>query len=528
MLPRLAIVAAICLTTIALLPTPAQAVVCRFPEISLSVDGGVPGDTVTVHGLDFDPDGYVDLYYYLDSASRITLKEDIVPSRSRDFDISVTIPPSCTGNHKVRAIGRVDGQIVERDAVFSVRPGLTVSPAEGPVGIAVTVKGWGFAKDETAIEVRYYFNGNYEKVAENIAADARGSWEATFEIPTSTRGEYRITARGAKTAFVAAVRPAIFAVKPVLSMVEPWGSVGQSIPVSGSGFAPNERNIKILLDGEAMVTGIRADDSGYWEESFTVPAKPAGEYSLTAEGDITRRADIGEVSFEIKPGLVLSPDEGYVGMNLTVTGRGFPVGEAVVILYDGDQVATATADAEGSFRAVFLVPPSRYGEQQVAAAIDEGADSIADLEIAATAHFMTESDPPPTPEPVSPADGRSVGFVGKVRPTFEWSEVSDPSGVHYNVQIATSADFAPSSIVASVTGLTGTSYTLESEALSYGTYYWVVQAVDGAENEGDWTDVQSFRAGRLPLWAFIVIMVFVAVLLIARLRILLIRRLFYY
>ena len=526
-LPRLVIVLALCFTTIALLPTPAQAAVCRFPEILLSVDRGVPGDPVTVRGKDFDPDAYVDIYYYVDSDSRIALKDSIIPDFSRSFSVEVTIPESATGDHRVRAIGRVDGQIVERDAVFRVKPGVMVSPAEGPVGIAVTAKGRGFAEYETAIEVRYYFNGSYERVAENIEADARGSWEATIEIPTSTRGEYRITARGAKTAFVAAVRPATFQVKPVISMVEPSGSVGQSIPVSGSGFAPNESGIRILLAGEAVATGIRADDSGYWEANFTVPAKPAGQYSLTAEGGITSRADVGNIDFELKPGLTLSPAEGHVGMNLTAVGLGFPAGKAVVILYDDEQVATATADDEGGFHAVFLVPPSRYGKRQVAAAIDEGTNSIANFKIAATAYFIMDSDPPPTPEPISPNDGRRVGFVGKVRPTFEWSEVEDDSGVYYNLQVATSADFTAPSVVVSVTGLTGTSYTLENEALSFGTYYWAVQAVDSAENESGWSQGDFFRAGRLPLWAFIVIMVFVGILLLARLRALLIRRLFY-
>jgi hypothetical protein len=115
-------------------------------------------------------------------------------------------------------------------------------------------------------------------------------------------------------------------------------------------------------------------------------------------------------------------------------------------------------------------------------------------------------------------------------PTFEWSEVSDESGVaYYNLQIATSADFSTSSVVVSATGLTGTSYTLqETEALPLGTYYWIVQAVDGAENEGGWSANHSFRVGLLPLWGFILVIVGAVILFIALIRALLRRRTIYY
>jgi hypothetical protein len=119
-----------------------------------------------------------------------------------------------------------------------------------------------------------------------------------------------------------------------------------------------------------------------------------------------------------------------------------------------------------------------------------------------------------------------------VRPAFEWSEILDASGVRYNLQIAgsanaTSAGFADP--IVSVTGIAGTNYTLNAtEALGYGTYYWVVQAVDGAENEGDWTTPRSFRAGVMPLWAFIVAVVAVAAGIGAAVYFFWIRRRIYY
>jgi hypothetical protein len=122
-----------------------------------------------------------------------------------------------------------------------------------------------------------------------------------------------------------------------------------------------------------------------------------------------------------------------------------------------------------------------------------------------------------------------VGLIGRVRPTFEWAEVSDDSGVRYSLQIATSANVTATGKfvypLVSKEGLVGTNYTLEeTEALPYGTYYWIVQAVDGAENESGWTAARSFRAGLLPLWGFIAIITAIVMVIIALIRFLLRRR----
>jgi hypothetical protein len=195
----------------------------------------------------------------------------------------------------------------------------------------------------------------------------------------------------------------------------------------------------------------------------------------------------------------------------------------VVIKYDNSQVATAETNDQGSFNASFAVPESHYGERQVTAEDSEGNKTEQ------PAIFTLESNPPDTPNLISPADGDRAGSVGRVRPTFKWSAVSDDSGVYYSLQIATSADVTATgkfvAPIVSVTSIVGTSYTLEkTEALSYGTYYWIVQAVDGAENESGWTAARSLRAGFLPLWGFIAIITAAAVGIIALVRFLLIRR----
>jgi hypothetical protein len=94
---------------------------------------------------------------------------------------------------------------------------------------------------------------------------------------------------------------------------------------------------------------------------------------------------------------------------------------------------------------------------------------------------------PAAPTPLSPANGANV-----LEPfAISWSAVSDPSGiVAYNWQVSTSPAFAP------VTRLDSTDGQTLQETISglpFGTYYWRVQAVSGAFEQGAWSQPVSFN-----------------------------------
>jgi hypothetical protein len=514
-LSRLLIILVICLVLIPVPTAPAQA---DGAYISLSPGSGVPGEEITVFGHNFTDDEWVDIYYFIDSVNDVWVAE-VMTDDDGDFDVDFEIPASYTGAHDVVAEDQ-EGKSASMD--FTVKPGLKIEPEDGPVGIMVDVEGLGFAKNEDGIELRYYLNGDYELIAENIEADADGSWERSFPIPPSVKGNHKLDARGVSSS-LPQVRDVFFEVTPGISLDKSSGSPGETIATTGSGFADDERDISILFDGQEVETEIRADETGYWQDDFQVPELPKGTYSVTAEGEETSEEDINEVSFELQPGLVLDPGEGHVGTNLTVNGGGFAASKNVVIKYNGSQKATATTNNEGSFEANFLVPEGTHGAHQVAAGDAAGNN--------ATATFTMESDPPDTPELIAPSAGSRVGFIGRVRPTFQWTEVSDASDVHYSLQIArgkniTATGEFPDPVV-TVTNIVGTNYTLE-ENLGYGTYYWIVQAVDGADNESGWTTARSFRAGVLPLWAFVLMMVAIAAGIGAAVYFFIIRRRIYY
>lgn len=494
---RLSVVLILCLIGIAL-PTVVAQAECVSWGIELNPEHGPPGTEVEVSGHDFAKATPVDIYY--GGTLIVTGKTD----RSGAFTLRFTVPERPRGPYEVKATVGTTVALT----YFNIDPGLIVTPAQGPVGTSVTVEGKGFAKDEEDIEL--YFDG--QLIESGIKADAKGSWETTFQIPQATRGEHKLDAQGAVSKSFE-VKDAIFRVTAEISIDKSSGIVGDTVTVTGSRFSPYEKNIQILFDGQAVATGIKANSKGEWQASFVVPDMPTGEYSVTARGEQTRKEDLSALSFEIKPNIVLSATQGHVGMDLTVTGYGFAANQDVVITYDGVPVTTDMTNDQGSFMVSFLVPASQHGQHKVAA-------GYAANENHANAMFTMEAEPPPTPKLISPANRSRLGLMGTVTPTLEWSAVSDDSGVSYNLQIATSDDFAPSGGFAnplvSLSGLTTTTYALnETQALPYGTYYWAVQAVDGAENAGDWSAAQSFRVGLLPQWAFIAIIAAIVALIVA-------------
>ena len=459
------------------------------PSISLSPTSGVPGTTVTVRGYSFDPEEEFIIYYYHTSTGRTKVVTDET-DEDGDFRVTFTIPESYKGVHKVRVY---IGNTLEAEGEFTVKPGLTVSPEEGPVGTTVTVKGVGFAENEKDIELRYYLDGAYKVVEDDIKANEKGSWQISFKVPASSSGSHKIDAKGDDST-LGEVEDASFKVVPGIAINKSSGSAGESITLTGSGFAANESNIKVMFDGTVVVSGIRADENGAWETTFSLPEMPKGRYTVSAEGSKTAKKDIKEVAFEVKASLILSPTEGHVGSTISVSGSGFAAGKNVVVKYDAVQVATTTTDEKGSFSVSFPAPRSRHGSHQVTAEDAMGNQM--------TASFTMESQPPAKPALTSPVNGSRVGFVGKITPTFEWSLVTDDSGVSYSLQIAASEDFAVP--IVEVSDLAQPSYTLsKDQALTYGSYYWRVKAVDSAENDSGWTAAYSFKVGLLPLWGFI-------------------------
>lgn len=533
LLSRIGIALAICLMAIPIMATPVEA----NPGFSLrnttsytglDRDEGYVGDEVRIYGSWDDTHGrYIYIYYELFNEDeddwpyeKVSYDEWEETEGIYSFDYDFEIPESCRGEHDILICDDDDPDDDVATLEFTVYPLIEIDEEEGAAGTEVEVTGFGWDEDESEIEIRFYLedpDDDYDdddlyEVAwsGDIEVDDYGTWEdVTFEVPPAKKGDHWIYAVGDESDDIEddEILGVEFEVLPGISLDPESGGFGETITVTGSGFEDDEKDIEILFDGDVVKDNIEADDDGIWEATFEVPEAAKGTYDVTAEGRKTDKEDIEEVEFEVVPGLVLSPTEGHVGTTLTISGGGFLANKSVTISYDGVTKGSATTNSKGSFSGISF----EATHTQTTHTVEHPVVATYDTTTLST-KFIMESVAPAKPTLSSPVNASRVGLFRKQTPTFEWSAVTDDSGVSYNLQIGTSADFAQ--VLIFKTGLTEASYTLTgAEALDYGTYYWRVRAIDGAQNDSGWTTAYSFKSALLPLWAFIVIVALIVVLI---------------
>jgi hypothetical protein len=94
---------------------------------------------------------------------------------------------------------------------------------------------------------------------------------------------------------------------------------------------------------------------------------------------------------------------------------------------------------------------------------------------------------PPAPTPLAPASGANV----QVPFTISWSAVSDPAGIiGYNWQVSSSSNFTTVILQDSTNPQTTQDVV---SGLANGTYFWRVQAANGAGQQGPWSQPRSFN-----------------------------------
>jgi hypothetical protein len=471
-----------------------------LPAIGISSTSSTVDSNLTIAGKGFNAnESNIQVLY-----DGNPIQTGITAGSKGSWQVTLKVPASSRGEHIIGAFGTTPASEVE-DKKFIVIPAVQINPTSGWVNTVVGIYGTGFATGETNIKVTY--DGGTVKT--DLAADAKGSWQSSFSIPSSSRGSHDIRAYGAVTN-EGDLQAASFSVSPGIKLEPVSGYlggaiyVGDGLYVSGVGFDANETNIRVTYDGVLALSNIMADTKGSWSDRLDVPTSSKGQHIIDASGEVTKASDIVDAIVIVSPKVDLNPTTGAIGADVTVHGTGFAANQVITISYDGTKLSSNSAtDAKGGFTTSIKIPKSKAGDHTVT--ITDPTAAVFSL------NFNVESVPPPTPNLISPEAGSEFGSFGKTAVTFRWTAVEDPSGVFYVLEISPGSDFAGT--VIRKDGLTSTEYTLTSdESLTKGNYYWRVRAVDGADNQGDWTNGQLFRIGGMDWWLILLIVAGIAVI----------------
>lgn len=343
--------------------------------------------------------------YYVcwDARSLASAVVTIDASASGNFSASFAVPEANRGEHTLYLTDDQFGELAE--AAFSVDPTTWLNPRRGPVGTEVTINGYGFTANEANIPIK--FHGNQVKTA---TADAKGSWEASYIITNIPAGDYLFEVGPDREPGEECMMCMCFTVTPEIKVTPASGVSGQMIAVNGTGFASNEKAIKVVFDGETVKENISADANGSWSVQITVPRRGTGTYIIDASGFSTWGRDVPDVTFAIETGVSVAPASAQVGDEITVTGSGFAAWEGgVKVTLDNRllDTGTITVDRHGSWEASFILPTSTYGAHTVVAYGD--ITKAADVK-KATLNTMAKIEV--TPVEGSPGDSVTVAGSG--------------------------------------------------------------------------------------------------------------------
>jgi hypothetical protein len=412
-------------------------------------------------------------------------------------DVMVTIPTVASGSHSLNA---TDNNAKSASTTVTTSQSMTSGPVSGPAGTTITISGNGFVASKN-ISVTFKDAAITTDPAA-VVSDASGNFTLKIAAPKMSSGTYEI-----KVSDGANSSTAKFTVQSTAKIGLTTGPIGSSVPVSGEGF--NSGTLITVKYDNATVATTNADPTGSFTATFKVPPGAAGQHEVVVTDGITpypafkfTATSTTQIAGGGGPGTQIS---GYVGSDVSLSGSGYTPGATVTVKYDSTQITTAKVGTDGAFSATFKAPASKGGNHTITTS--EGANN-------ATFTFAMDSTPPPAPNLAPlPKDANLPAIAN-----FEWTPVTDPSGVTYIMQISLDAGFNSTVLQKTVAG---TSYQLtEQEKLkdagSSKPYYWRVRAIDGASNEGPWSSAKSFTVGYItPSWIMYFIYAVAAIILFA-------------
>ncbi len=246
---------------------------------------------------------------------------------------------------------------------FDATSVINLSATSGAVGSVVTVSGPGVGFPAGANpfgSVKVYYDNLGTLLNGTTFAAADGSFSARIRIPAGTQGTHYVIVQDS----IGTQASAVFTVTPTLSASATRALPGDSLTLTGNGYAANSA-VTINFASTTLATPVSitlttptvtTDANGTFTAVVIVPATITiaqfDTYTITATD---AAANTATRSVIINYYISANPSSAPPGVTTTISGR-IPPNTAYIISIDTVTIFTGTSDATGRFTHTYVIP----------------------------------------------------------------------------------------------------------------------------------------------------------------------------
>jgi len=331
---------------------------------TLSPSSGNVGDKITVSGASTTPGGLIQVYW--DSVKAWDGKAGLLAEAyavGTSYSVTIVIPNATQGTHYV-IVKDVEASEVSFNS-FTVNPKLTLNPSSVLPGDAVNVVGTGFAGSTSAVIL-------YKPTENAVTNEAVGTGDG---LTKAFYLDHAPVKYGSVTVKLGGTPTTGYTVDYVAGII-----YFTTAPASGQAITADYTYYTATVTASAST-----NDVGFFTASFNVPSTetPGSSYNVLA---LDSKGNTVSVSLNVvAQKITLTPDKGYRGATVTVTGRGFAASKTVDIrwyLTTSDYITVVDdypVGADGTFTTTFTVPavpdPTEPGTLYTVKAIDTAGNT---------------------------------------------------------------------------------------------------------------------------------------------------------
>ncbi len=343
--------AALILVLIFSLILPISALAAGTIIFSSSVTSGPVGTPVIIQGSGFTPGEVVSITNDGNPWTSAT-------ATGGTFSKSINIPTWPYGDHAILA-SAISG--ASNTLTFSVTPSITLSAYTGTTGTTISIYGSGFTASDSAIEVTF----DSISVKSGIQSNTNGYFSSSFIVPSTSSGSHTVTA--SDSAGVQSTHSFTSTSNAIITLNKTTGTVGSSLTVSGTGFAPSESNVVVTYDSNLIGTSTTATSTGSWSITFNIPASTGGSHTIDASGDSTPSSAVTNKTITVTPNLTIAKTSGPPGTQVLITASGFADSEqGITVTWDSSPIGNqVNAGKIGAWTSTITIPASSSGPHNI-------------------------------------------------------------------------------------------------------------------------------------------------------------------